>query len=86
MCFLMTMGPNNLVQERALYGILIELRLLPTGVVALKRRASKGARLEGSAPLQRLPVYEAQAVILSLAFSFSFAISVCAAGPEECGF
>ena len=35
-------GAENLVQERAIYGILIELRLLPTGVRwPLKRRALK---------------------------------------------
>jgi hypothetical protein len=47
-----------------------------TSFAADRRRCTEEARIEGSAPLQRLSVYEARAVILSLAFSFSFAISV----------
>ena len=63
---------------------------LPRGVTIVRGLAPHGqtatSSIENQQPLDRHSIYEARAVAIGLAFCFTAAISVFAAGPEECGF
>ena len=67
----------------------VDLRVDAVGEAPSKaplQRQPATASTENQQSLDGYSIYEARAVAAGLAFCFSAAISVFAAGPEECGF
>jgi hypothetical protein len=65
--------------------IVLICRPLPWRGAPLRRQPAT-ASIENQQSLDGYSIYEARAVAPGLVFCFSAAISVFAAGPEECGF
>ena len=74
--------------------VLVLIQRRSTIFAVVERRPSKAplqrqpatAAMENQQSLDGYSIYEARALATGLAFCFTAAISVFAAGPEECGF